>query len=447
MPILHLVVATTLTLFAPQDCADWQSCRDQATAAAASEDFERFHDLAWRAVQKGPKNDPALMLMLARAQALSGRPGDALVMLERLARMGAPTDAATSPDFRRVRALPAWAELEQRLSGAATPEAPPGAAATPSAAAPSAVAPRSEPKMAPAPPTSPITTADASPPGGATPSPAPAAAAAEPAEALRFAGSGLTPDGLAYDGVSRRFLVSDRTARKLAVVDEFSRHVATLAGAQASFGDIEALEIDSRVGDLWVVSSEPEAAGGGTTLHKLQLISGRVLATYRVSQPLVPAHFVDVAVASGGTILVLDANGRILRLKAGALELAAVTPPKATSLAPADNGTTYLSTAEGIVRVDLSSKTVLPVIPPEGGDLSGVTRLRWYRGSLLGVQRTGATARLVRLRLGRAGRSVVGIEPIDTIEAPAGAFTISGSTLYYFASKGGGEVVLKKVPL
>ncbi len=71
-----------------QDCKGWQECRQLALDAAAREDYNAFHDLAWRALQAGPKNDPALMTLLARAQSLSGRPGDALVMLQRLAAMG-----------------------------------------------------------------------------------------------------------------------------------------------------------------------------------------------------------------------------------------------------------------------------------------------------------------------------------------------------------------------
>ena len=71
------------------------------------------------------------MLMLARAQSLSGRPHDALVMLQRLAAMGVATDAATNDDFRFVRALPAWAEFEAKIcrnasageeSGVSSPE-------------------------------------------------------------------------------------------------------------------------------------------------------------------------------------------------------------------------------------------------------------------------------------------------------------------------------------
>src|SRR4051812_36463495 len=66
-------------------CSEWRQCRDMALAAADGRDYERFHDLAWRAVQLGPPRDPMLLTVLARAQALSGRPHDALVMLDRLA--------------------------------------------------------------------------------------------------------------------------------------------------------------------------------------------------------------------------------------------------------------------------------------------------------------------------------------------------------------------------
>ena len=61
------------------------------------------------------------MYMLARAQSLSGRPHDALVMLLRLAERGIDTDAADNDDFASVRRLPQWPDLPARLRGAAAP--------------------------------------------------------------------------------------------------------------------------------------------------------------------------------------------------------------------------------------------------------------------------------------------------------------------------------------
>ena len=70
-----------------------------ALAARDRGELEAFHDLAWRAVQSGPRNDAALMFLLARAQSSSGRASDALVMLQRLAARDFDiSDADTSDD-------------------------------------------------------------------------------------------------------------------------------------------------------------------------------------------------------------------------------------------------------------------------------------------------------------------------------------------------------------
>ncbi len=98
----------------PPACQEWRECRDEALGAAARGDFERFHDLAWRTVQKGPAHDPDLMYLLARAQSLSGRPHDALVMIGRLADAGVVTDAATSRDFAAIRILEDWPAVRAR---------------------------------------------------------------------------------------------------------------------------------------------------------------------------------------------------------------------------------------------------------------------------------------------------------------------------------------------
>src|SRR5262249_24050517 len=113
------------------ECKEWRQCRELALAAAERGEFETFHDLAWRAVQTGPPRDPALLYLLARAQSLSGRVRDALVMLERLADMGAPPlEAAASPDFSKTRELSGWPEFEERLRGM-PPEAPAAVVAPP----------------------------------------------------------------------------------------------------------------------------------------------------------------------------------------------------------------------------------------------------------------------------------------------------------------------------
>src|SRR3984893_1519782 len=117
------------------DCREWHECRQLALEAYASGDYERFHDLAWKTVQTGPPRDPGLMFLLARAQSLSGRPHDALVMLGRLAEMGIATDIASNDEFQVVRTLPGWPAVEALIAAVARP-APHGRLKASSSAAP-----------------------------------------------------------------------------------------------------------------------------------------------------------------------------------------------------------------------------------------------------------------------------------------------------------------------
>src|SRR4051794_22726278 len=177
-------------------CADWRECRQMAQAAAERGDYERFHDLAWRAVQRGPARDTSLMALLAHAQALSGRPHDALVMIDRLAEVGVVVDADTSDDFARTRQLPGWPAVRARLE-----------AVRQASSAPPAVAP----PFAPAAGT--MTNAAADSPSAASPG----AARPSPTEAAAFSTRPFTAGGIAYDAVSARFLIADRSARNLVV--------------------------------------------------------------------------------------------------------------------------------------------------------------------------------------------------------------------------------------
>lgn len=306
--ILALVVVV-LTVQPQSPCGDAASCRALAVEAQQRQDFEAFHDLAWAAYRKNSK-DPELMLLLARAQSLSGRPGDALVMLERLAAAGVPTAAATSEDFARVRALPRWPEVEATFSGesasdkaAAGKPAPPAKASKPT----SAKAPDDTPGSGKAPPDKPAS-AEA---GAGSPASAEAPAATPSAPAPLSFTTVLTPSAVVYDAVSKRFIVADRRARRIAVVDGTSGGVSTLVGAQGDLGEIGGITIDPAKGDLWVVSS----GGDGTRLHRIQLISGRVLNTVPLSG--VGGEVVALAFVRDAGLVLADDTGSILRVRPG----------------------------------------------------------------------------------------------------------------------------------
>ncbi len=433
-----------------QGCREWQECRQLALDAAARQDFNAFHDLAWRALQAGPKNDPALMTMLARAQSLSGRPHDALVMLQRLAAMGVVTDAATNDDFSGVRALPSWPEFEARVyketSGIPAPDkgvpAPPVAAATPVMRDPSRPdAARVE---------TPKVDAKAESPTGGTKTKAGARAPAP----LIFSAPDLAAVGLGYDAVSGRFIVGDRKDHRLLVVGERSGRLASLAGVDAGFDEVSAFEIDAGEGDLWVVSSSSRSRS--STLHKLQLISGRVLTSIPLSTEDGPGRFTDVAVTPQ-SILVLDGEGRrIYRAakKGRSLEIVArLAAPECASLAPAADGVAYAAYDRGILRVELTTRAMTVVESAPQTSLEGLRWIRWHRGSLIAIQGgSGGPFRLLRIRLDDPGRRVKTVDVLDgnvSLAGPTSA-TLSGGAVYYLSpvgTPGTDQVEVKKLPL
>jgi hypothetical protein len=421
----------------PQLCTEWNECRQMALDAAARGQYELFHDLAWRTVQRGPKNDPALMFLLARAQVLSGRPHDALVMLERLAGRGVAEAAITDPDFQRTRELPGWPAIEALLA-ARVDVAPP-------------------PPGAPIKPPTPITPAKSTTPISAATAPKPESSAAnapvsatpsvltipvEPApasDATHFSTERFRPAGLAFDAVSQRFVIGDALARKLIVVGVGAGHADDMVRAEsAGFDDVAALSIDVQRGDLWVASTAETS--GTSSLHRLQLVSGRPLKTYRIPESLGPARVIDLAVQASGGVVALDAAGhRLLTLPRGAGEVvAALRLDLSGEQSIANDGSeniVFIAHDGGIARVDVKARTVAPLTGPKGLDLSGFESIRTHRDSIVGLRTSSEGQRqLVRLTLNGAGRAVREAAVIDQQFAEGRvALNITGDELYYLA--------------
>jgi hypothetical protein len=423
----------------PSDiCSDVSDCRAQALAARAAGDYEHFHDLAWRAVQKGKPNDPHLMYLLARAQSLSGRPDDALVMLGRLADQGVAADVETNPDFERVRAMSTWPELEARLRamGPSTLSSPDEASAG-AASAPSPPSPP-PPVLAPAapPPAPPVAAVDAAPPPE-TPSPSSAATpASSPAPVPDFDPSDIAPIGLAHDAVSRRFVMGDRNSARLVIVDDLSHHVVTLVSAASAgfFDHVTGFTIDTRRGDLWVTSTRDEGSVAASRLHKLQLVSGRVLE--QVDAPPA-AKLVDVAVAPDGTVYALDGAGlRLLRLKPGAKEMDGVMPIAAgvpLAIAAAGDRELYVATSAAIVRLDPIARRASLI--KSAVALTGIQSLAWRPGALIAVRHQDSASALIVLPLDASGERA-SRPRVLAAAADDSPVAVAGRTVYFLSAPG-----------
>jgi hypothetical protein len=189
-----------------------------------------------------------------------------------------------------------------------------------------------------------------------------------------------------------------------------------------------------------------------STLHKLQLISGRVLASIPLSTDEGPGRFSDVAVTPQ-SILVLDAEGRrVYRVakKGRTLELVAqLAAPDCSSLAPAADGAAYAAYDRGILRIDLTTRAMSVVDAPAQASLAGLRWIRWHRGSLIAIQQVSGSFRLLRLRLDDQGRRIRTVDVLDGNVALAGptSAALSGNVVYYLSPSGDDQVEVKKQTL
>jgi hypothetical protein len=395
-------------------CSGVAECRNQTEAAIAQGEHERAHDLAWRTVQQGPRNDRALMFLLARAQALSGRPDDALVMIRRIAETGTSVDVSAA-EFMIMRELPGWPAVEAVMAGAVTATAAPRTPVAVAVPAPASKAPEAS--------------ASARTESGELRRDKPSAPPVVPAvveDAGKFTSTEFVPGGLVCDAVSKRFVLGDRLTRRLLVLAEGSDHSIVLTRADvAGFLDVAALDIDTTNGNLWIASAE--ADGRAATLHRVQLISGRPLASHVVPDELAPTQPVDVTMTASGVLVLDAAQRRVLALRPGQDTLSVLVglgEMAPLSLAAARQAAVaYVSHRDGLAMIDLRGRKVIPITGSKQMPLSGIERLRRDGSGLVGVQALpDGTRQLVRLTLSATGRVVTRRRVLDVVlsagEAP-----------------------------
>jgi hypothetical protein len=186
---------------------------------------------------------------------------------------------------------------------------------------------------------------------------------------------------------------------------------------------------------LWVASTA--ATPGAGTLHRLQLISGRPLRTFPVAIDLEPVRLVDVAVAPAGAVLVLDsAAPQLLILRSGGTTLQRVVRIDAQEpisvAAGADDGVAFVAHRDGVLRIDLRTQHVTPVLIPKGVFLGRLERIRWRGGALIGVQvDSDGSHHVMRLEMNAKGSAITHVTPLEIPASTTGQtfMTISGDEL------------------
>jgi hypothetical protein len=195
---------------------------------------------------------------------------------------------------------------------------------------------------------------------------------------------------------------------------------------------VTALLVAPRTGDLWVGG----ILGRKATLHRLQLISGRLIQTFTFPEDAGDVR-VAALVVSPTALFALDSAGRrifVRGVKADDVRVQATLPRDITPTGLAYAGSAlYVSHTAGLLRFDLAARTQRAVTAAKALDIANLRSLAWHAGSLLAIQGDDTAASVVRLRLNSSGATVVGIDRLD--RAAATAAVLSGQTYFYLASE------------
>ncbi|MFT3789531.1 MAG: hypothetical protein QM741_00325 [Rudaea sp.] len=182
---------------------------------------------------------------------------------------------------------------------------------------------------------------------------------------------------------------------------------------------------------------------GKAGVYEFALSSGKFLR--RTMLPVDDGRHIlsSITVDPNGKVYLADgAVQQIYRLDGGELKLIAGNPALSgiRGIAVSGDGRTlyFADVALGLFGIDLAQDKPFDIAyNPDHLALGGIDGLYWYDGTLVAIQNDMSPKRVMRLRLGNDGRSIVQAQPLDAAQEAFGlptVGTVSGTDLYFIAN-------------
>lgn len=253
---------------------------------------------------------------------------------------------------------------------------------------------------------------------------------------------GLIPEGMAYDALRRRWLISSvRTGTILAATADGD--VKTLVDMPwGVFG----MAVDAKRGVLWATTTAMaqteefrEEDKGKSALLRIDLATGRVVETLRAADEAAH-HFGDVAVASDGEVYVSDSAGPVIfRVADGSLQPFVRGPFESMQGIASSRNVLYVADyAKGVLVVDRRTRDVHVLRVPPNASLLGIDGLYAVDDrTLIGTQNGTNPNRIIRIRLAPGGLAVSSVETMLANAANMGDPTLGvvvGKRFYFNAN-------------
>lgn len=404
---------------------DLLSLYSRGMQAFQSGDYEVALSLMETAVQQTPKH-PSFLYHLARAQAFTGKQGEAMNSLEQCIALGASPPAIEEPAFEALKNTPRWSRIVEGLKQNKE-----------------------------------------------------ASGSGDVAFVIRQ--KDLIPEGIAYDAQTGVFYVSSTYRRKIVAVDPEGEVTDFTAEKQDGLWGVVGMEVDSKRRYLWANAGnagvqmnmiDPDLDTKGMTgVFQYDLRTGKLIRKYELGGKEDEHFFNDMTIATTGDVFLTDSiSGSIYKVSADTRELKLLLRPDGLAFPngiglSTDGRYLYVSHIAGISVLDLETMDFRAVDSPEDVTLSGVDGMEYYDNSLIAVGGVSGVDRVVRLYFGQDPTRIERMEvlqanhplyqqPTTGVVAQDAFYYIANSQLRSFDEKGNifpmkklSDVFILKTPL
>jgi sugar lactone lactonase YvrE len=274
---------------------------------------------------------------------------------------------------------------------------------------------------------------------------------------------GLVPEGVAFDPVTQSFFLSSIRQRKVLRIRKNGEISDFVSAARDGLRSAAGIAADPKRRTLWVASQAMPHMRGfrkgdppASAVFEYDLDSGRLRKEHRPSFAGEAPAFDDLTVAPDGRVYVNDGQSpRIFTLspeKAALevfLESDALRGTQGLAVTP-DGKTLYASDYSGLVRIDVATRRITPILVPADLALNGIDGLVYADGALVGIQNGISPHRVIRLDLAPDG---VTIARSRILEMNHPAFdeptlgVVVGDRLYFTANSQGERFLDEKHPI
>ncbi len=251
--------------------------------------------------------------------------------------------------------------------------------------------------------------------------------------------SDLLPEGIAADSAAGTLYIGSLNHRKIVRISRDGKISDFITDGQHGALAVLGIKVDPRDHGVWAATAE---AGTWKSLLLHLSADGGLWGKYSVDMPG-GTFFNDLAVRSDGDVFITDSYfGRVFHFEHAQNRIKNVPlvekliGPNGIALS-GDESLLYIGHSLGVTAIDLRTGKAVDVQRPAGVTLAGIDGLCYYRDSLIAVQNSIGTPRIVRFALTANGLGVRSMTVLEqgtpAAELPTTA-AILGSTLYFMSN-------------